>query len=159
MFSHLADYSDVFYGLRAVGQHGTLFLPCLPGWHGTNFSPQARAWAEGQARGTPRHGTTGTAGRVGPTPCGLCLSWARAEPGRAGPMANFSRLARKVRNPISHTGRICSYCSNILCRTLILSTTSTKRDKKKTTNTKQRACHTRNTSFLFYNFLLILFTP
>jgi plasmid maintenance system killer protein len=94
-------------------------------------------------------------------PCRPNTLWAmpllgpcRARPG--GPMANFSRLARKVPNPNSHTERICSYYSNILCRTLILSTTSTKRDKKKQpTPNRELAIHGTPRFFftIFINFI------
>ena len=55
-----------------------------------NLGPQARAWADGKARGPQRHGTGGTACRAGPTSSEPCLARAQAVPSRAGPMAEYT---------------------------------------------------------------------
>jgi len=74
-----------------VGWHGLLFLPCLTGQHGTKNGPQARAWAEGQARRPMRHG-------VPPWPDSHRAVPARdrAVPGRAGPMPRYTYLLAKI---------------------------------------------------------------
>ena len=68
-----------------MGWHGLLFLPCLTGQHGTKNGPQARAWAEGQARRPMRHGPQGTACLLGPiaiVPCRPVTVPCRAGPAR-----------------------------------------------------------------------------
>ena len=68
-----------------MGWHGLLFLPCLTGQHGTKNGPQARAWAEGQARRPMRHGPQGTACLLGPiaiVPCRPVTVPCRAVPAR-----------------------------------------------------------------------------
>ena len=71
-----AEFAGVFTELRAVGWLGPIFSSSWSGWHGPKISPQARAWAECQARGPCWHGPQArravpareVAGRAWPVP-------------------------------------------------------------------------------------------